>query len=250
MGLMYGGTGNVSGGTTSIIGGGSASAGNAPNVDQRLMGIEHAGTLANIDLMKSQAEKNRAEASSIKGEKGTIGASQIESNLAEAMNKKSLAELNKLGLEIGNASKEDQIDRVHFEVENLIKRNNLNDEQAELARVQAASLGVKQQLDRANIKVSEQQARKISNDIILGWKELDATLQKIGIDNQANKLRGIEGKAALQKIANDFILGSLGKEIDLHKLNIEQQKIFASMFNSMLITGGLMGKKPTEIHNY
>lgn len=232
--LLYGQGGQ--GGSTGGQGGGSAASGNAPQQMPMEIGaaVQAAQTAANIKLMQSQADKNEAEASSIRGEEGTVGASQIKGNLAEALNKASLTELNKLGFEIGNATKEDQIDNAHFQVENLIKRNNLTDAQAELATIQTTATGVRMQLDKANIKLSEQQAKKLANDIILGWKELDAKLAGLQIQNEGNRLRALEGKTDLQKIRQDFILGTLGKEIDLMKLNVEQQKIFVSLFNGVL----------------
>jgi hypothetical protein len=237
-GLLYGQSGG-GGTTTGSQGGGSAASGNAPSPQPMELGtaLQAALTQSQIKLAESQAEKNKAEASSILGEEGTIGSSQIKSNLAEALNKETMAKLHQLSLEIGQETKQDQIDKVFHEVEGIIKNNNLTDEQILLVQQNVAATAVKMQLDKANINLSQQQAKKIADDIIRGWKELDAKLLQITVQNDANKLRGLEGQADIQRIKNNFILGVLGKEIDLHKLNIEQQRIFATMFNGILKTG-------------
>ncbi len=234
--LMYG-KGGAGGATTGSQSGGSASAGQS-HAPMDIGAITQAALAASqMAVNKSQANKNDAEASSISGNEGTVGASVIGANEASALNNKANAELTRLGYEIGNATREDQIDSAHFGVERIIKENNLTDKQAELARVQTGAVGVRMQLDRANIKVSEETAKKIANDIVIGWKQLDATLMNIGIGNQGNKLRALEGKTRVQSIKNDFIISALGKNIDLMKLNVEQQKIFANMFNGLLGSG-------------
>lgn len=249
--LMYKQSGP--GGSTVGQGGGSAGGGQAPGPQSVPMeigaAISAAKAMKELEVMSSVAKKNEAEADNLRGAPGTIGESVRESNLADALNKGALTQLNKLGYEIGNATKEDQIDRAHYEVEQLIQQNNLTEVQAEKARTETAAIGIKMQLDRANIALSEAQAEKIANDIILGWKELDAKLQQIGIMNQGNKLRALEGKTDLQRIKNDFILGALGKEIDLMKLNVEQQRIFVSLFNGMLGSATNLSKGGNS-HNY
>lgn len=243
--LLYGQSGG--GGTTAgSQGGGSAASGNAPAPQPMELGqmLQGAMMQAQVKLMEAQAEKAKAEASNIKGGEGTVGASVIESNLASALNQRTQADINKLGLEIGNATKEDQIDKVHFEVEQIIKHNNLTEQQTEKAKAEVLGIGVKMQLDKANIQVSNEQAKKIANDIVLGWNELDAKLQELGIQNQGNQLRALEGKTRVSALQQDFILGVLGKEIDLHKLNLEQQKIFTNLFNSVLISSAIAKPNP------
>lgn len=233
--LLYG----MSGGgatTTGSQGGGSASGGSAPSPQPMEIGnMLQAGMLrSQIKVNEATAEKLKADADSTRGEDGTVGASQIQSNLADALNKKQLAEVNKISAELGRATMPDQIEKLSFEVDNLIRTGDLTDAQAELVRTQTTATGVKMQLDKANIAVSEAQAEKLTNDIILGWKQLDAKLQELQIYNQGNKLRALEGKTDIQRLQQDFILGVLGKEIDLMKLNVEQQKIFVSLFNGVL----------------
>lgn len=247
-GLMYGMSGG-GGTTTGSQGGGGAAGGQAPAPQPMELGtaLNAAMTQANIELAKSQAEKNKAEAASITGSEGTVGASQIESNLAGALNQRVQAELNRIGVEIGKATMQDQIDMAHYNVERIIKENNLTDEEAEKVKAETAAIGVKMQLDRANIELSEQKAKNLANDIILGWKKLDAVLVGLMIDNNANKLRALEGQTAIQKLQNDFILGTLGKEIDLQRLNIEQQKVFVSIFNGIL--GSMPKTSTTKTHS-
>lgn len=234
-GLLYGQSGG-GGTTTGSQGGGSAQGGSAPNMMPMELGamISAAKAGAEIEMMKAQAKKAEAEGDSIRGEEGTVGASQIEKNLAEVLNTQSKTELNKLGLEIGNATKGDVIDKAFYEVEEIAKRNNLTDAQTDMAKEQVVTEGVKRQLMKAQINLSEQQISKMVSDVKQGWVKLDNELKQIGINNQGNKLRALEGKTDVQRLQQDFILGAIGKEIDLQKLNIEQQRIFVSLFNGML----------------
>ena len=73
---------------------------------------------------------------------------------------------------------------------------------------------------------------------------------ELGISNQQNVLRGIEGKSTLARIQADFALGVLGKEIDLQKLNIEQQKIFTSIFQSLFVGSAISKATPFEFYDY
>ena len=234
--MLYGMTGG-GGATAGSQGGGQAASGSAPSPIPMDINsaINSAMAASVIELQKANAEKARAEASSIKGEEGTTGA-------AEIANKEAQTRITNLGYEIGRATQEDQIEKVHWEVENLVKQNALTEEQTNLAKEQIAAIGVKMQLDKANINLSQAQVDKIVNDIRLGWQGLDATLQKLQIDNQGNKLRALEGKTRLSQIQADFALGVLGKDIDLMKLNIEQQRIFTSIFQSLFI-GGAVAKQ-------
>ena len=221
---LYGNSG-AGGTTTGSQGGGSAASGNAPAPQPILMGeaIKAALAASQIKLADSQAEKNKAEADSISGKEGTVGSSQIKANLADVLNKESLTQLNRLGYEIGYETKADQIDRAFYEVEYLAAQKGLTETQTELAKEKVATEGISRQLMRANIKLSKAQIEKMVQDIKQGWQKLDNELQSIGIANQGNKLRALEGKTDIQKLQADFALGILGKEIDLHKLNIEQR---------------------------
>lgn len=247
VGMMYGQSG--AGGATAQTGsGGSASMGSPQ--DAKFMNISDilsASKIAQeVELMKAQSKKLEAEASSISGEEGTVGGSQVAANLANALNAKSQAKLNNLGFEIGDATKGDQIDKVFYEVEQLSKQNDLTVEQTNLAKEQALTQGVDRQLKRANINLSKQQITKMIADVKQGWQKLSNDLQQYGIMNQANKLRALEGKTEVDKIRQDFILGVIGKEIDLHKLNLEQQKVFASMFNGLLGSAASAVRQPSQ----
>jgi len=78
--LMYG-MGGGGGSTTGNQGGGNQSMGGVEQ--QKNMGIEGAMAMAQLELMKSQANKLEAEASSIRGEEGTKGASEIAKLIQE-----------------------------------------------------------------------------------------------------------------------------------------------------------------------
>ncbi len=96
--MMYGQSGG-GGQTTGSQTGGTASGGqsHAP-MDIGAM-ISAAQTASQIKLMEAQTKKTQAEADSIRGGEGTIGESQVESNIANALDARSRAALNGLGLE-------------------------------------------------------------------------------------------------------------------------------------------------------
>ena len=238
---LYGNSG-AGGTTTGSQGGGSAASGNAPAPQPILMGeaIKAALAASQIKLANSQAEKNEAEAGSIRGEEGTVGEATIKEKLANVLNTQSKTELNYIEREIGNATKGDRIDLAFYQVEEIAKKNNLTDEQTKLVKQEIVTEGVQRQLMRSNIEVNDQTIRKMVANIQQEWQKLG--LEEIGlrIQNQGNKLRALEGKTDLQRLKQDWILGYIGKEIDLERLNIEQQKIFVSIFN------GLLGSLPTS----
>lgn len=240
--LFYGMSGG--GGTTAQTGsGGSASGGQAPSQPPMDIGAMLSGvtTAAQVQLMKAQADKAEAEASSIRGEKGTVGEALINVNLAEALNKRSLAKLNNLAYEIGDASKEDQIEMYTEKVEQLIVENELTRKQTQKAIAETSAIAMREKLDKANIKVSEETARKIANDIILGWKDMDVKYGQLQIANKANLLRGLEGKTKLQEVENAFILGTIDQEIDIMRITLEEKRQLISIFNNLITAGGLIG---------
>ncbi len=82
--LMYGQSGG-GGQTAASASGGSAASGGAAQPQPMDIG-QHANaamTASTIQLQKSQADKNTAEAASIRGEEGTKGASEIQKMIAE-----------------------------------------------------------------------------------------------------------------------------------------------------------------------
>lgn len=233
--LMYGGSGP--GGST-VGSGGGAAGGGAPKVENLPFDINAMQGMAmmgkQMELLDSQANKNNAEAKSISGEEGTVGWSQIESNLASAMNNEQLARLNGIGADIAKATEGDQIDKAMYEVDELASRANLNDAQTELAKEKVITEGIQRQLMKSGIELNEAKVYELTESVKQQWEGVKQAYEQLKIGNQANKLRGLEGQADLQKIQNDFILGAMGKQIDLSRLNVEQQKVFVSLFSSVL----------------
>ena len=200
MGLMYGGAGNVSGGTTPMSGGGSASGGNAPNVEQRTMGIELAGQMANIELMKSQANKNNAEAKKIEGVDTAEAKMRID-NLAQGIkNQKAVYRLTeaqeeavKLDNWITNASKDDKVTEIVATAKRAlydmdIARSQANvdratiNERIRLVGETAVGASIANALAQENIKKTRTEIDAIATGVVQKWVELGQGQQKVDID--------------------------------------------------------------------
>lgn len=185
------------GGTTQGQPGGGAQAGDAPNVQNLPMDIgnllQAVKTKAEIDLIKSQAEKNKTEAGSLRGEEGTVGASQIQSNLAEALNKEQLARVNELKGDILKASKDDQIEYYAERLENLIEDTDLKYDQRKKLKEEVATLKVQQDLMASQIGLNETQAWKLAQDVTLKAMELD--IMGIGLQIENTKAQSMWANA-------------------------------------------------------
>ena len=190
--------------------------------------------LANMKLLDKQSKLLDAQANQANAEADYTKGAKTGATEADTLNTKVMTDINKLGLEIGKATKEDQIDKVTYEVEEIIKRNNLTDKQADLVKAQTLETGVKQKLHEANINLTDTQAKNITDQLILGYKELQATLDKISVDRSNVKMRGLEGKASLKAIEVNMMRAIMENEVAWGKLNVEQQKVFISMATSIL----------------
>lgn len=164
--LLYG-MGGAGGTTAGSPSGGSAASGSAPQPQPMELGsaMAAATTQANIELAKSQAEKNRAEASSIRGEEGTIGASQIGKTKEET-----ITETQRGGLVMQQAIKEAE------EVSKLSRENRIGNATEEKI-IRGIGLDVigkelANQLEKAKINLSEQQRKELEHRIYQNWVKL------------------------------------------------------------------------------
>lgn len=185
-GLIYGGSG-AGGSTTGSQSGGSATGGQAPTPQQMPMDIMAGGqallTAANIELMKSQAKKNEAEADSIRGVEGTQGETQIQEGktridklIAETKTEEEKRHLtlaqNRLATTQA-ALAAGQHDKVEQEIRNLqeqlrgIEFNNEVNEATKNEQIDAIGAELMNTLSKTNLQ--DEQARQIWHSILQQW---------------------------------------------------------------------------------
>lgn len=191
------------------------------------IGLDAMALQSQIELNKANANKLNADADKTREIDMEIGKVSIEGQ-------KILNDINSLNLDIGRETKEDQIDKWTYEVEALIKKANLDNEQAKLVKEKAVTEKSVQLLNASGIDMNNAKMNEIVHSIEQKWEQITQGNNQLIINNRANILRGQEGRAQLKKIENDFILGEARARIELSKLNIEQQKIFANLIGSVL----------------
>ncbi len=164
-GLMYGQAG--AGGTTGGQGGGAAGSGSAPAPQQLDIkgGVSAAIAASQIELAKSQSEKNKAETSSIRGEQGTTGAAQqslmgSQKNVQDVQYDKVIEEVNIIAIDrnIAQRTREEKIKQITNE---------------------AIYSQIKIEAEKANIKLTEQQENALWHKIRQEW--VKAGLQGLGM---------------------------------------------------------------------
>lgn len=223
VGLMYGGSGQ--GGTTQGAQAPTVGAGN-PNPNIMEMGLK-------AGLMGAQIENIKADTKMKEAGTGNLN-QDTELKGIQTLNTQTQNELNKLSLEIGNATKEDQIDEVFYRVEGLVKQNAKTDEEKKLIIAQVTETAAKTKLHEMNIKVGEESIKKMIQDVQIGWASIQNGISSIQAQLGQNKIMALNGKAQLYKMKQDFILGVMQNNVEWGKLNIEQQKVFTQLFNGML----------------
>lgn len=244
-GLLYG-KGGAGGTTTGSQGGGSQAGGQAPQVPSTAMDIQNLIALkqqranlklidAQIQATNAQANKSNAEASNLRGEKGTIGESTINLNLAQAeklledkLNLTAQRQLIGLEYKILDAKGPAEIQKIYQEIDNLAANQKLTEEETNVAKQQVLAMGVKMKLDQANIKLSEQTAWKMTQDVIQRGVEIGIDAQKLGTMQEANIIRRLE---------NDTETMNILKNLDLNyeRLDTEQKKAVIQSLTQILI---------------
>lgn len=210
---------------------------------------QQAGNFMGIGLdamaLQSQIELNKANANKLNADADKTREIDMEIGKVSIEGQKILNDINSLNLDIGRVTKEDQIDKWTYEVEALIKKANLDAEQAKLVKEKAVTEKSVQLLNASGIDMNNAKMNEIVHSIEQKWEQITQGNNQLIINNRANILRGQEGRAQLKKIENDFILGEARARIELSKLDIEQQKIFASLIGSVL---GGFGSSTTQTY--
>ncbi len=163
--LIYGTGGE--GGKTGSQTGGSAQGGSAPSPQQLDIGniLQSAMIASQIEVAKSQAEKNKAEAASIRGEEGTKGQAEIalkgsQKNVEDVKYDKIVEEVNMIAIDrnIAQHTREAKIKQITNE---------------------AVSSEIKIQEQKAGIKLTDQQRERLWHQIRQEW--IKAGLQGLDI---------------------------------------------------------------------
>lgn len=207
--LMYGMSGG-GGVTTGSQGGGSAAGGQAPAPQQMpAMDIQQAMMMkAQLDLMKAQANKTEAEADSIRGKEGTIGASQIQKLIAETSNEEQKNKLLKLDESMKKLDSLWHNERLYNEVNKLAMEMDLlqgetwiqeNSKQAIVDEIKARATGqdILNELNTSRIRLTDAQENQIREAITQKWKEIDLHDTEVNIKIAQTIINGITGIGGL-----------------------------------------------------
>lgn len=163
--LMYGMGGG--GGTTANISQGSVSGSQASQkYGQEGMGLTTAATIAQIELMKSEAKKNEAEATKISGVDTALGQTQIASLTQGINNQKAVERLTQIEQEIK-------------QVQASVSRQTINDQMRAIENVaskgsaEIAQLQLSNQLDlsQMNDKIKLLRQNVVNAGIEAAFKE-------------------------------------------------------------------------------
>jgi hypothetical protein len=225
-GLLYGKGGP--GGTTGSQTGGSAamgSVGQAPMID--IKAIEYMKTFAEINLLKSQAKKNEAEAEYTQGAKTAetesvtelntantanlkntynLITSQIATENAKSLNIEADTELKELDTYIKDATKDIEIKKVNEYLKNitqtndklaidilmsekeLSKKEQLLNQLVEQNNLNIALTTLQAEAVKHNIKLTDAQINKMREEIKQGWKKISQEGEQIDINEVNSQL--------------------------------------------------------------
>lgn len=241
--LLYG-MGGAGGATTGSQGGGSAQGGSASSGQAPMSPYMDMSQIIQGAMAQSQIQLNKAQAKKLDAEATNLGA---DTGLKEAqtLNTKVQTEINKLGLEIGHATKQDQIDEVTYRVESIIKNNNLTDEEAKKVKEQTLAIGIDNNLKESQTKLNDEERKAIATRLIIEAEKVNAMLAGVQVQGEANKLRAMEGKTDLMNLRNNFIIAVMQNEVAWGRLNIEQQKVFAQWAGTITQLKGSSGESTT-----
>lgn len=233
-GLLYGGSGG--GGTTANTGSGGSAPSATPS-QMEGMGMQSALMAGQLEMMKAQANKANAEAENIRGvgKDNTIEDTNVKSSQAELIKLQSRNQeiLNN----INNMTSDDVINTVKAnynkaegEASKAIAEGRYSEgtAKANMEKLQQEALNSIFQgtAIKAGIKLTEEQTRKISEELAQGWEELyqkaranDNQKGMVNIAGFKAKLDEILGKANIDLRAKELMLrgaeafvGSLGKK--------------------------------------
>lgn len=213
-GLLYGQGGG--GGTTTGNAGGSASGGTSPSYGNELqtmtaMGLQLATQKANIELMESQATKNKVEATKIAGVDTDLAGKNIESltqGIEESKAKQALTkvteEIQQFDLKYKNETREEYINqltnlgkKLAAETDTALQEakiaNTTVNEKINIIKTELAGKLLQNDLTKAGIQATNQEIQESIETIKQGWTKIeqDKTLtqaqQQIQKDELARK---------------------------------------------------------------
>lgn len=248
--------GQGSGGSVQSAGGGTGEAVDiAPLVNAQSMGLTGLGTQitelakmqAEIDLAKSQAEKNRAEAKSVTGEEGTVGASEIAKNLGqvglmESQKKveEANAEYQNIQNRIATATEDEQIELMMNAIEQSRNAIDLTHEELKRSRIDTTIKSrtmenvIKEQAwnaasAMANAYKIKADTEAIATQLAQGWAE-------IAVAKDANEVQRAQTEM-YRKVSNMMAkVSQRNADVDYNKaLALGRAMVYGS------VAGGLAG---------
>lgn len=201
--LMYGQSGG-GGTTTGSQGGGSAAAGQTPS-NIPMMPLDLGAALqsaAQVKLMNAQAKKAEAEADSLRGKEGTIGASQIEKLIAETANEQQKNKLLQIDEQMKKIDSLWHSDKLYNEVNKLAMEMHLlqgetwiqeNSKQAIVDEIKAKATGqgIVNELNTERIRLTQAQEEQVRAAVTQKWNEIDLHDTEVNIKIAQTIINGI-----------------------------------------------------------
>lgn len=222
VGLMYGQGGG--GGTTANSGsGGSAASGSAaPIQPMDINALQHAGTLASIELTKAQAKKTEAEEEKIRGVDTDLGRKQID-NLSQGIKESgariALMGVEQTGKEIQNWFESDaynlnlealkaEVNKLNAEARSAVANAGV-DEGTVKTRINQATADLQnsyldQLVKQSDIQLKGIQAEDLKNSILQKWETVRQGWRGLSLKEKEVKINqfNAEIKAEFPSISN------------------------------------------------
>ena len=208
-GLLYGMSGG--GGTTTGSPSGSTTGGTAPSgggeaLAMAGMGLQNAMSLrlmkAQEEVLTTQAEKNKAEATKTSGVDTTETKTRIDSLLQGIDNARQQYEIQKLDITLKNienfekqASQSDRLDYIEYQTKIALKQlDNVTSEafinkatikqKIDIIKQEAIQAILKNELTQHQIQLTDQQRKSLAEQILLNWDKLSVDKQETEIHRQ------------------------------------------------------------------
>lgn len=203
---MSGGGGTTTGSASGSVTGAQAPTGGGEIQQMTGMGLQNAMSLrlikAQAEVLESQAEKNKVEATKTAGVDTEQTKANIESIWQGIDNARQAHTLQKLEITMKNienfekqASQEDRLDYIEYQTKIALKQLNLVTNEAKISgatipdriqQIKAESIGaiLKNMLTEAQTSLTNEQIKKIANEILLNWDKLENDKRETDIHRQ------------------------------------------------------------------
>lgn len=220
-GLLYGmggSGGSTTGGGAVNVGSGSAadaaSSSQANTAAQRQQ-MDIAMQMAQMENLKANTEKTKAEATNIAPE-GIQG----KNTIADTAVKEATAEIQKIAARVANETEDSAARQIIMAANEQAEKAREQFNKAQIAeetqrdeinRIKSEALGaaIQNMATKQGMKLSEAQITNMKESIKLGWKELEQGAQKIATEHGDNQSGIAASERNTEKMAN-AILGSAG----------------------------------------